>query len=388
MPDVPFLVTEDPRRVGLDPSCTEKAFGVVRRFVEEGRIPGAVAQIGTAAGALRPRAFGFRQIVPACEPASPDTIFDCASLTKAVVTATLALLALEEGLFRLDDAAGLFVPEFLEGGPAEDREVKQEITIRQLLTHTSGLPAWAPLFESAGNEHDGAAGPSAHPAERIVRRLCRQPLAYRPGTAVVYSCLGFILLGEILRRFYGAPLDALARERIFRPLGMQDAQYCPPPAIASRIAATELVGGAPLVGVVHDENARAMGGVSGNAGLFATAMDLSRFAWMMLGRGRFGSSRFLSPAAVAEATRDHTGHLGVSRGLGWAVKGRTAGGSAGDLFSPESFGHTGFTGTSLWIDPARGLFAVLLTNRVHPSRDNDAHWRLRPLFHNAVAASW
>src|SRR5690606_38923059 len=133
--------------------------------------------------------------------------------------------------------------------------------------------------------------------------------------------------------------------------------------------------------------ARSMGGVSGNAGLFSTAEDLGRFALMLLGKGRAGDVRLLSPAAIEEAVRDHTGHLGDSRGLGWVLKGRAPYSSAGDLFSPESFGHTGFTGTSIWIDPRREIFAVLLTNRVHPTRQNDAHIRLRALFHNAVAAA-
>lgn len=388
MPGPAIQVTDEPRELGFDETRIERAFGVVRRFVEEGSIPGAVALAGTAAGALAPRAFGYQKLVPEREPASPETIYDCASVTKVVVTTTLALVALESGLLRLDDRVASWVPGFADG-PGQDPKARSEVTLRHLLTHTSGLTAWAPLFE--GRKRDDGDEPgrgedagSLHP---VIRRICREPLAYAPGSAVVYSCLGFILLGHIVSRALGAPLDALARRLVFEPLGMDDARFCPPPELATRIAATEVVDGSPLVGVVHDENARALGGLSGNAGLFATALDLARFSLMMLQHGRLGESRLLSPAAVAEATRDHTGHLGASRGLGWVIKGQTPFSPAGDLFSPESFGHTGFTGTSLWIDPVRGVFAVLLTNRVHPSRANEAHVRLRPLFHNAVAAA-
>lgn len=393
-------MTDRPADLGFDPAALERAFGVVHRFVQEERIPGAVTTVGSSAGALYPRAYGYRMLVPHRDPVAVDTLFDCASLTKAVVTTTLALMLIEAGVVRLDDAVAQFLPEFVELGPEPAKKEKSQVTLRHLLTHTSGLRAWAPLYEDPP-EKELTEGPSASelssstpaesralaPADRIVRRIFRQPLACPPGAVVEYSCLGFILLGEIIRRLQGAPLDVLARRSIFVPLKMKDAGFNPAPELHERVAATELVDGVPLVGVVHDENARAMGGVSGNAGLFATAEDLCRFAVMLLQKGRLGERRLLSPAAIQEATRDHTGHLGASRGLGWIVKGAAPKSSAGDLFSPESFGHTGFTGTSLWIDPVRGIFAVLLTNRVHPTRANDAHIRLRPLFHNAVAAA-
>ena len=399
------MMTDRPEELGFDPASLERAFAVVRRFVDEQRIPGAVATAGSVHGMLTPRGYGYRSLVPERQPISADTIFDCASLTKVVVTTTLTLMLLEAGIVRLDDAVGRWIPEFVQHGPDPDRESKERITLRHLLTHTSGLSSWAPLYADPALAGDGrspvggdvregqpsapAAGSAYESAyDRVIAAVCRQPLAHRPGTTVEYSCLGFILLGEIIRRLKNAGLDTLAAASIFAPLAMADATYNPPPGLRPRIAATELIDGLPLVGVVHDENARAMGGVSGNAGLFATAADLGRFALMLLGKGRLGDVRLHSPAALEEATRDHTGHLGTSRGLGWVVKGTAPYSSAGDLFSPQSFGHTGFTGTSLWVDPVRGIFAILLTNRVHPTRENDAMIRrLRALFHNAVAAS-
>ena len=394
----------------LDPRSAEPAYDVIRRFVDAGRIPGAVCAVGSSTGALPPFAYGVAGWEPVQAAARPDTIYDCASLTKVVVTATLALRFVEAGLLHLDEPVCRHVPEFVEGAggsagagaspttgrspgsgtnsapdagpgsgarpePAQDLSAaRARVTVRHLLTHTSGLPAWRPLYE---------AGTGRAP---VLSALCATPLERPPGTAVRYSCLGFILLGEILTRLGGAGLDQLAAEMVFGPLGMADSMYCPPPALLPRIAPTERVDGRVLHGVVHDENARALEGVSGNAGLFSTAGDLARFAQMLLSRGGNGP-RLLSARAVAAATRCYTESLGGERrGLGWLLKGE-AGGPAGDLFGPASFGHTGFTGTSIWIDPEADLFAVLLTNRVHPTRANDAHLELRPRFHNALAAA-
>lgn len=428
----PALPVEKPQDLGFDAVSLEKAFAVVRRFVDEERIPGAVATVGSPAGVLAPKAYGWRSLIPQRLPVGVDTIFDCASLTKVVVTTTLTLQLIQDGLVRLDDPVGLWIPEFVENGPPSDRESKHRITLRHLLTHTSGLTSWAPLYHAAKPPADAGppagveppapgaeppargAAPPAHGEEppargaadrarspsssdggadttayqRVLAAVCRQPLARPPGAAVEYSCLGFILLGEIIRRIRGVSLDVLAAREIFTPLGMADSAYNPSPRLHQRIAATEVVDGHPILGVVHDENARAMGGVSGNAGLFSTAIDLGRFALMLLGKGRLGDTCLLSSAAIEASTQDYTSHLGgESRGLGWVIKGRGPYSSAGDLFSPESYGHTGFTGTSLWIDPRREIFAILLTNRVHPTRQNDAHIRLRALFHNAVAAA-
>ncbi|MBE3574873.1 MAG: beta-lactamase family protein [Firmicutes bacterium] len=430
---------------GLDPIRLERAFQLLDQWVRERRIPGAVAAVGRHGFLFGPRAYGLAQIVPLSRPMQTTTLFDVASLTKVVATTSVFLSFLEEGLCRLEDPVGLFLPEFLQPAPAgleafsitdpsaaqpgpgtaapapaahpetptdgrsegetgpahlqtlaQLRE-KEHVTLRHLLTHSSGLAAWHPVYQLPGSRR-----------ERI-QLLARAPLTYPPGKRVVYSCMGFILLGEILERLGGKPLDVLARERVFQPLGLQHTGFCPTGADQAEAAATEVVPelGGPLVGIVHDENARALGGVSGNAGLFSTACDLARFAQTWLNRGvapgagwgcggteqpagaaesRRGP-RIWSPATVEAATRSYTPGLEEERGLGWMIHAGRTGLSGGDLLSPDSYGHTGFTGTSLWVDPRRDLFVVLLTNRVHPSRTNDAHLRLRPLFHNAVVAA-
>lgn len=375
-----LAVAESFERAGFHPVLLGRAYDVIERYVEQGRIPGAVVQVGGAERALPPVAFGDASWEPVRRPARVDTIYDCASLTKVVVTTTLALSLVERGRISLDDRVADWVPEFLDlapqgaAGERPERRVREGIAVRHLLTHTSGMAAWAPLYERAK-------GP-----DEILKALCREPLATEPEADVIYSCLGYILLGTLIEREEGATLDRLAEREIFAPLGMSASGFNPDPALLGRIAPTEKEGERVIHGVVHDENARARGGVSGNAGLFSTASDLSRFAQsiMRLRRGR--SAGILSSVAVQAATRNYTSGLSEPRGLGWQLRSKTKS-SCGDLFGPESFGHTGFTGTSLWIDPDQDLFVVLLTNRVHPTRENAAHLRLRPLFHNAVAAA-
>ncbi|MDI7248206.1 MAG: serine hydrolase domain-containing protein [Bacillota bacterium] len=335
-----------------------------------GEIPGAAWAFGTGSGIVGWGACGFAMVHPEKRPMRPDTLFDLASVTKCVATATATMLLIERGMMRLDDPVAEFIPGFAESG-------KENVTIRHLLTHTSGLPAWADLYLRASSPQDMIAG------------ISKMPLEHEPGSKVVYSCLGFIILGEVVGRVAGRPMDALLADEVFAPLGMADTCFNPPEAARGRAAATENCKwrGRVLVGEVHDENAFAMGGVSGNAGLFSTARDLAVFCQMLLGEGSLGGVRVLSPATVRAMTRDHTGaRLGECRGLGWAVRGDGVVSSAGDLMSPRAFGHTGFTGTSIWIDPELDIFAVLLTNRVHFGRDNESHIRLRPRFHNVVVS--
>lgn len=368
----PFHADTDGR---LHPKRFAHAHDVIRRFVDEERIPGAVAVIGSSKKILAPFAYGWASLTPRRLPLQDDTLYDCASLTKVVVTTTIALMLVDEGRLHLDEPVSDYVPEFLEAS-IDTLTLRRRITMRQLLTHTSGLPAWHPLYAHGKGQ----------PA--MLHALCRTPLDSEPECAVTYSCLGYILLGIALERNAGKSLDQLAQERIFEPLHMNDSGYRPDPSLLDRIAPTEVIDGHLIHGVVHDENARAMGGVSGNAGLFATAGDLALFAQMILRRGRTErGNRILSTAAIDAAIQRQTeGIHGEARGLGWLLKSHGAC-PVGDLFGAHSFGHTGFTGTSLWIDPAKDLFVILLTNRVHPTRANKAHLHLRPLFHNAVAAA-
>ncbi|HHY34563.1 MAG TPA: N-acetylmuramic acid 6-phosphate etherase [Firmicutes bacterium] len=366
---VPHLEFARPEEVGLDPVALERAFDVVRDAVGngEGEIPGAVCAVVRQGKVVGPRAFGLAVRTPVRMPVTPATVFDLASLTKVVATLPSILVLMEMGKLRLDDRVSLFLPDFGANG-------KESITIRHLLTHTSGLPAHVKFYEM-GLDRAG-----------IVRKICEME-ASSPGEHVVYSDLGFIILGEIVERITGKRLDEFARENIWRPLGMNDTCFLPGESSRHRIAATEYRTDLKKLmwGEVHDENAYAMGGIAGHAGLFSTITDLARYALMWLGEGEFGPVRVLSRNTVRLATKEHV-NKEDRRGLGWALKSR-AFSSGGDLLSDASYGHTGFTGTSLWCDPETRTGIILLTNRVHAGRDGTAIIELRPRFANAVAAA-
>ncbi|MCQ6561626.1 serine hydrolase domain-containing protein [Paenibacillus mendelii] len=357
--------------MGMDAGRLRTAFTLLENEVEAGRIPGGVLAVGRN-GYVAEFACGIASFnKELAVPAKPETPYDCASLTKVTVTLPLILMLLEKGRLHLQDPLARFIPEFATA------EHKAMITIEQLLTHTSGLP---PTF----NLH--AHGWSR---ERIIASAIELEPERQPGRHIVYSDLGFILLGHLAELLYEEPLDRAAQRLVFDPLGMADSGFCPPPSQIARIAETEWYSyeSGPRRGTVHDENAAAMGGVSGHAGLFATARDLSRYATMWLGGGCLNGSRLLSPAAVRLATSCRTsGSEGGNRGLGWVLKGDKFDAS-GDLLSANSYGHTGFTGTSMYADPASGLTVVMLTNAVRISRDRSFVSRLRATLHNAIAAA-
>jgi CubicO group peptidase (beta-lactamase class C family) len=353
-------------------------------------------------------AVGNAQVEPDPRPMKPDMVFDLASLTKAVGGATAALLLLEDGVWSLDDAVARFIPEFAQHG-------KRDVTLRHLLTHTAGFAGWVCTYAHASDP------------ESVLTYICALPLADLPGTRVVYSDIGMSLVGHLVRRVTGAGVDVLLRDRVWGPLGMKDTGYNPSRDRRARIVATERGNryekamvrnlGEPfdefrtdvIVGEVNDGNTwYPLGGVSTHAGLFSTADDLFTFAQTLLE----GGHGMLSTASISEAIRDQTVGLGQSRGLGWQLlqKGlRTREELAtnawarrvfppsrysfpgvrpyGDLLGPRTFGHTGFTGTSLAIDPDTGLVVILLTNRIHPDADNFLLEVYRPRFHNMVASA-
>jgi CubicO group peptidase (beta-lactamase class C family) len=265
-----------------------------------------------------------------------------------------------------------YIPEWNAGLTPDWRKT---VTVRNLLTHSSGLPAHKDYFLTL------------HSKREFIPAICKEPLEYEPGTKTVYSDLGFILLGEILERATGKSVDQLAHEQIFVPLDMTSSAFNPPKSLLSRVAPTEndtafrkqLVQDA-----VHDENAFAMGGVAGHAGLFTTAGDLAVFCQMLLNGGIYGHHRLLARATITQFTAPQT-VAGNARTLGWMTP--TPNSTSGRYFSPRSFGHLGFTGTSIWIDPDRQLFVILLTNRVYPTRDNDKIAAVRPAVHDAVMES-
>jgi uncharacterized protein YbbC (DUF1343 family)/CubicO group peptidase (beta-lactamase class C family) len=320
----------------------------VDEAVRDGLIPGAVLIVGHDGKILHRKAYGSRALVPAREAMTLDTIFDLASLTKVIATTSGAMKIFEEGKLRLSDKVTDYLPEF-QGG-------KSDITIRDLMTHFSGF---RPDFDLDPPFSGYEAG--------IHRALIEKP-QNPPGVRFVYSDTNFILMGEIVRRKSGKPLDAFTREEIFTPLGMVDTQFRPPASLRARIAPTEIdaATGEPFRGVVHDPRARLMGGVAGHAGLFSTAGDLSRFAEMMLGMGTRDTVRVLSPLTVRKFTSPETPpDQPVLRGLGWDIDSSYSS-NRGELFPIGSYGHTGFTGTSMWIDPATNSYVILLTNFVHP----------------------
>ncbi|MGE5652704.1 MAG: serine hydrolase domain-containing protein, partial [Bacillota bacterium] len=362
-----------------------RAYDAIERAIERGETPGAVLAVGQRTGLTAIKAFGFANRVGEIRPMTEETIFDMASVTKPMATATSIMILIEEGRLRLDDPVARFFPEFVGEG-------KDAIRIRHLLTHTSGIPAWASTYIACR-------GP-----EEVIPYICQLPLDYPTGSKVVYSCLGFILLGELVRRLTGQCLDQFAHERIFAPLGMAHTCFNPPALWKNSIAATEIGNGFEqgmvgpeaaaaftgwrthlLIGEVHDGNAWGMGGVSGNAGLFSSAYDVARFATAYLNEGLLDGFRLLSSRTVRTMTTNFTTGLNEHRGLGWSMKDREYS-SAGDLFSERAYGHTGFTGTTLWIDPELDLFVALLTNRVHPDCKGNVV-RLRPLVHNSIAAA-
>jgi uncharacterized protein YbbC (DUF1343 family)/CubicO group peptidase (beta-lactamase class C family) len=338
---------------------------LVEAAIGRHELPGAVVLVGRGDQILYQRAFGSRAVAPAPEAMTEDTIFDLASLTKVVATTTSVMTLVERGRIRLNDPAMLFIPEFGRYG-------KNTIAIRHLLTHTSGL---RPDLELEA-EFSGA--------DEAIRRAVEEVPTAPPGERFIYSDINFFLLGEIVRRVSGERLDRYAKTQIFDPLGMKDTGFMPPESWRPRIAPTERCRplswpcAAPgdasvpfLRGTVHDPTARRMDGVAGHAGLFSTAADLSSFCRMLLGGGRLGDVRILSPAMVARMTAPSTpADMPAVRGLGWDIDSSYSA-NRGDLFSTGSFGHTGFTGTSLWLDPATRGYVIFLSNRVHPDGKGD-----------------
>ncbi len=339
-------------------------FAPIRPLVEAaiGRheLPGAVVLIGRGDAIVYHAAFGQRAVAPAPEPMTENTIFDLASLTKVVATTTSVMKLVEEGRIRLNEPVSQFIPEFARYG-------KGGIQIRHLLTHTSGL---RPDLELEIEFHG---------ADEAIRRAVEEVPTAQPGERFVYSDNNFFLLGDIVRRVSGERLDQFAKTQIFEPLGMHETTFLPPEAWRPRIAPTEAcgmlawpcTGSAFLRGVVHDPTARRMDGVAGHAGLFSTAADLSRFCRMLLNGGRLGATRILSPATVARMTAPSTPpEMRAVRGLGWDIDSPFSS-NRGELFPIGSYGHTGFTGTSLWLDPSTKSYVIVLANRVHPDGKGD-----------------
>lgn len=394
--------TGSPAGAEFEPALLERAVEVVRRGAgtdpREDAYPGAVVAVARGGRLIVKEAVGYAAIAPAPVPMQWEHVFDAASLTKVVATATAILILIERGLLRLEDRLARFFAE------TRDRPLGR-VTIRHLLTHTSGLPGWIPLYEVL-------------PCHRgTVEAIAAFPPGAPPGERVEYSCVGYILLGCLVEKLAGLNLAGFVSREIAAPLGLDDTRYLPvdrplPAEIETRLVPTEaragsdrglgLMGavrrkgiwpgewearhpGGVARGIVHDENAAFLGGVAGNAGLFTTAGDLLAFGQMWLDGGIYGGKRLLGPDTVAGATRNCTPGLGGNQGLGWQLP--SPGSFFGSLASPTCFGHTGFTGTALWVDPQHQLVAVLLTNRLQFGRDNERLHGIRRQFIDSLLAA-
>jgi CubicO group peptidase (beta-lactamase class C family) len=340
------LPMKTPRAVGMSSERLAKIDHVVERGISAGGYPGASVVVGRRGAAVWEKGFGKLSWESGSARVSADrTIYDLASLTKVVGTTTAIMVLYDEGKIRLDDPVSVYIPEFSGGS-------KDRVTVRMLLEHRSGLPAGRDLWRSA------------HSPEEARAEVISTSLGCEPGRCYEYSDLGADMLGFIVEAASGERLDHFLAERVFQPLGMTDTFFRPADSLKTRIAPTEVAPprGYPLQGEVHDENAYALGGVAGHAGLFSTAADLAVFAQMMLNGGEYAGTRIVADSTVALFTKRAAG----TRALGWDTC--AGSGGCGQYLGEDAYGHTGFTGTSLWLDPDRDMFVVLLTNRVHEAR--------------------
>jgi CubicO group peptidase (beta-lactamase class C family) len=347
------------------------AYDLLDRAVTDGAFPGGVLAVGRNDEiALHP--FGTLTRDAKSPTVTADTMYDVASLTKPIVTTTIIMRLIELGDLELSAPVVRFLPEWAAAAKSDPNPSwRARVTVKMLLLHDAGLPAHRDFYkESKGRD-------------AVLARAMAEPLVREPGKQIEYSDLGFILLGEIAERLTGESLGETARD-VFVPLQMNRSLFNPPKSLRPRIAPTEddtVYRKRLLQGEVHDENAWALGGVAGHAGLFSTAGDIAEFAQMLLNGGVYAHHRILRRSTIQQFTARQT--IGDStRATGWDVPVQPS--SSGQYFSVKSFGHTGFTGTSLWIDPERDLFIILLTNRVNPTRENEKIREVRPALHDAV----
>ncbi|MFH1964414.1 MAG: serine hydrolase domain-containing protein [Acidobacteriota bacterium] len=357
----------NPEDLGFNVEKLNRIESVIKQAMEDKEIPGAVVLVARKGKVVYRKVFGTRSLQPQREALTFDTVFDMASVTKVMATACSIMILVEEGKISLNDPLSKYIPEFGNRG-------KRNITILQMLTHYSGLRPDLDLdFEWKGYE-------------KAIELACRERLESRPGEEFIYSDINFFMLGELVRVVTGKTLDQFAKERIFEPLSLKDTGYLPDPSLVPRIAPTEKRDGEMLRGEVHDPTTFRMGGVAGHAGLFSTAEDTLAWAQMILQGGIYGGTRILSPMSVLKMTTPQTPYgKGDWRGLGFDIETMFST-NRGDLFPVGSFGHTGFTGTSVWIDPFSETVLVLFSSRLYATSEGTAVF-LRRKVASIVAAS-
>ncbi len=365
---VDSLVVASPGAVGFDAALPARLDSVVRLGLEQGAAPGAALAVGRYGRLVYLKGLGTTDYAAGASAVDASTMYDLASLTKVVATTTAAMILEEEGKLDISRTVQSYLPEF----NAPD---KAAITVRMLLTHRGGLEAFAPLWKDTRGRAD------------YLTKINARPLAYPPGTKMIYSDWDYVLTQDVIERITGTTLDAFVAARVFGPLGMTSTRFLPDTtdaALMRRIAPTELDSlRGQIHGTVHDPNAWALGGVSGHAGLFSDARDLAIFVQMLQNGGSYKGTRILTPSTIARWTSPQDPHS--SRALGWDTPSDVS--SAGRYFSPRSFGHTGFTGTSIWVDPERGVFVILLMNRVNPHGIATRHTQLRRDVADAVQSA-
>ena len=342
----------------------DKVLQFLQNEIDLKHIPGAVICVSYKDEVILEEAIGHRVIYPKKSPMEMDTVFDLASLTKVVSTLPVILKLLDSGDLRLDDRVGYFIPEFAQNG-------KAEITLKHLLTHTSGLPAHKSYYLENLT------------TEQILERIYLEGLVAPLGREVIYSDLGFITLYKVIETVTDMKFTDFVHKEIFTPLGMKDTGFNPNFS-RERYAATEYSEKLAdyKLGIVHDDNTESMGGISGHAGLFSTIKDLQKYAQMIENHGEFNGTQLVSQSAIDLSRKNFSLFDSEFRGLGWSLKSPSLS-SCGDFFQEDSYGHTGFTGTSIWFDPSIKLNIILLTNRVHYGRNNPII-RLRPRLHNII----
>ncbi len=357
----------------LPPRYDEKRFysldSIINKSITDSAFPGAVILVQKDGKIIYDKAYGYYTYDTASGKVSVNTLYDLASLTKVIATTTATMICYDRGLFNLDDKVSNYLPQFGVKG-------KENVTIRNLLVHDSGLRPDIPsykAFDSVKKKEQG-----------VMEEIFNDTLIYPTGTEMVYSDLNFILMGKIIEKVTGMILDKFCNANIFEPLGMKNTMFNPPKSLINRIAPTEnddYWRHRQIRGTVHDETSQLLNGVAGHAGLFSTTGDIAKLLQMLLQKGVYKGKRYIEASTVEMFVKQQSDLS--SRALGWDIKSPEHS-SSGDFFSSNSYGHTGFTGTSVWTDPVRNLFVVFLTNRVHPTRNNSKIREVRPKVHNAV----
>ncbi len=343
-----------PADAGLSADKLQQIDAIVQEGLDQKKMPGCVVLVGRRDKIVLLKAYGNKRLEPTTEPMTTDTVFDLASLTKPIATATSVMILVDQGNLELDEPVATYLPEFATNG-------KEKVTVRQLLIHVSGL-----IPDNSIKDYDD--GP-----EQAIQRVFALKPQTPPGERFAYSDMNFVVLGELVKKLSGKGVHEYSREHIFQPLGMKETGYLPGGDLKTRAAPTEKRDAKWMQGEVHDPRAFKLGGIAGHAGLFSTAEDLAIYASIMLGRGERGGKRILTedtwkqmtaPNKVPARRNNGTQYEGL-RGLGWDMKSGYSI-NRGDTFSPAAFGHGGFTGTAIWIDPEKDLFFIFLSNRLHP----------------------